>query len=48
LGGWGITNGAHYTLRLTCGRGRQLFHVDGVMDIVVLEYVGLPCLEVTL
>lgn len=33
---------------LTCGRGRQLFHVDDVMYVVVFEYVRLACLEVAL
>jgi len=44
----GVQQMGRTTLQLTCGRGRELFHVDGVMDIVVLEYVSLPCLEVTL
>lgn len=33
---------------LTCRRGRQLLHVDDVMDLVVLEYVVLLGLEVAL
>lgn len=50
---WGWMGGVQQnigrtTLKLTCGRGCELFHVNGVMDIVVLEYVSFPCLEVTL